>query len=173
MVSILRNLSRLYTKNRTYIYKIEEINENSNRIIISSRGRVNLVTTIDELGRNNYIINFLPPHHACWIGYYFGRKWSPQDKFRNINYENLCPTQGHSDYKIICQNRIGEIQYQNIKNGIIYTVNPLDLAQSKVISKFNSSQAFYVGFLAAIRNIKIENRNRRQTTTSPYLKLVK
>jgi hypothetical protein len=53
-------------------------------------------------------------------------------------------------------------------------MEPIELAKSKTITKFNSSQAFYVGFLAALKNIKdSKKKTHNQNTNKPHLQLVK
>lgn len=174
---ILSKLFKLYFPEKNYLYKIEEINECSNRIVISCRGKgVTLVSTIDDIGYDEYIINFLPPHQACWIGYYFGKKWNidKEDKRNKKKCNSQYPRHYDSNYKIICQNRLGEIIFQNSHNGLVYKMEPIELAKSKTITKFNSSQAFYIGFLAALKNIKDSKKKLQHPNISkPHLKLVK
>jgi hypothetical protein len=173
---ILSKFFKLYFPEKNYLYKIEEIDEFSNRIVISCRGKgVTLVSTIEDVGYDEYIINFLPPHQACWVGYYFGKKWNinKEDK-RNKKKFNSHPKHYDSNYKIICQNRLGEIIFQNAQSGSVYKMEPIELAKSKTITKFNSSQAFYVGFLAALKNIKdSKKKTHNQNTNKPHLQLVK
>lgn len=167
----------LYFPEKNYLYKIEEINECSNRIVISCRGKgVTLVSTIEDVGYDEYIINFLPPHQACWIGYYFGKKWTTnkEDKRNKKICNSQYPKHHDSNYKIICQNRLGEIIYQNSHSGLVYKMDPIELAKSKTITKFNSSQAFYIGFLAALKNIKdSQKKTHHQNINKLHLKLVK
>lgn len=174
---ILGKLLKLYFPEKNYLYKIEEINECSNRIVISCRGKgVTLVSSIEEIGYDEYIINFLPPHQACWIGYYFGKKWSTnkEDKQYKKKYNYQYPRYHDSDYKIIGQNRLGEIIFQNSHNGLIYKMDPIELAKGKTIIKFNSSQAFYIGFLASLKNIKnSKKKSQNPNISKSHLKLVK
>lgn len=170
-------LLKLYSPEKKHLYKIEEINECTNRIVISCQGKgVTLVSTIEDIGYDEYIVNFLPPHQACWIGYYFGKKWSIRKEDKNNAKKNSLhhPNYHNSDYKIICQNRLGEIIYQNTHSGFVYKKDPIELAKSKTITKFNPSQAFYIGFLAALKNIKDSNKESFvKNTNKPYLKIVK
>ena len=157
LIKLIINFSKSYSINKKFIYKIEEINTQLDRVVLSCRGKgATIVTTIHDISQDEYIINGLPPHHACWIGYYYGKNWLITRELVNCEKSSfsLYPKHFDSNYKIICQNRTGDIVYQNIKSGIVYNLEPMALAKSKIIAKFNSSQAFYVGFLAAIKRIK-------------------
>lgn len=174
---ILSKFFKLYSFEKNHRYKIEEINECSNRVVISCRGKgVTLISTIEEIGFDEYIINFLPPHQACWIGYYFGKQWSinKEDKKNTKKCDSQYPKHHDSDYKIICQNRLGEIIYQNSHSGLVYKTEPIELAKSKTITKFNPSQAFYIGFLAALKNVKDSKKKPlNPNINKSHLKLVK
>lgn len=50
-------------------------------------------------------------------------------------------------------------------------MDPIELAKSKTIILFNSSQAFYIGFLASLKNNK--NMKKKVLENKPILKLVK
>ena len=54
---------------------------------------------------------------------------------------------------------------------MMYKMDPIELAQTKTIILFNPSQAFYIGFLAALKN----NRDLKKKIIfkKPFLKLVK
>jgi len=177
--SIFRNIFNLYRQDRNYIYKIEEINECSNRVVLSCTGKgATLIIDIDSIGNDDYIINFLPPHHACWLGYHYGKIWYLQreKKIHLKQCHSACSDYFDYDskFKIIYQNRLGEIVYQNTQNGSIQKMDLLELAKSKVISKFNSSQAFYIGFLAALKTVKVSNKTQNKSTnTFRHLTVVK
>lgn len=172
-LNLLTNFFKLYFPGKKYLYKIEEINEPLNQVIISCRGKsATLVSTIEDIGYDQYIITSLPPHQACWIGYYFGKNWYANKNQRKSNPSSLeHPTHQDSNYRIICQDRIGNIIYQNSHNGLIYKMNPLELAKNKTIILFNSSQAFYIGFLASLKNNK--DIKKKINVNKPILKLVK
>lgn len=169
----ITNFFKLYFPEKKYLYKIEEINEPLNQVVISCRGKgATLVSTIEDMGYDQYIITSLPPHHACWIGYYFGKNWYINKNQQKINSSSpQHPSHQNSNYRIICQDRFGDITYQNSQNGLIYKMDPIELAKSKTIILFNSSQAFYIGFLAGLKNSK--DIKKEININKPILKLVK
>jgi hypothetical protein len=50
-------------------------------------------------------------------------------------------------------------------------MDPIELAKNKSIILFNSSQAFYIGFLASLKNNK--DIKKKINVNKPILKLVK
>lgn len=172
-LNLLTNFFKLYFPEKKYLYKIEEINECLNQVVISCRGKgVTLVSTIEDIGYDQYIITSLPPHQACWIGYYFGKNWCKNKNQQKTNPSSpQYPSHQNSNYRVICQDRIGDIIYQNSHNGLIYKIDPIELAKSKTIILFNSSQAFYIGFLASLKNSK--DIKKKININKPILKLVK
>ncbi|MFJ1268643.1 phosphoheptose isomerase [Legionella lytica] len=162
---------KLYFPEKNYLYKIEEINECLNRVVISCRGKgATLVSTIEDIGYDQYIITSLPPHQACWIGYYFGKSWGIKKSQKKTNLSSPHQTSQKSNYRIICQDRMGNIIYQSTQNRAMYKMDPIELAKSKTIILFNSSQAFYIGFLAGLKNTK---DIKKINVNKPILKLVK
>ncbi|RJT69303.1 phosphoheptose isomerase, partial [Legionella taurinensis] len=158
-------------------YRVEEINECTNQVVISCHGKgVTIITTIEDIGQDKYIICSLPPHQACWLGYYFGKNWNVRKEFGNKLYtdESEIYCDKNSDYRIIYQDRYGEITYQNSYTGLVSKMDPIELAKSKKITLFNASQAFYIGFLAALKNGKdIRKKPQLRTSNKPILKLIK
>lgn len=177
---VLLGVLTSYSFDKNYIYKIQEIDELEDQVIISCQGRGAAIrASIDDIGNDEYIVNSLPPHHACWLGYYYGKKWL---KVKNKGKYSNCSDRytGYSKqeiFKIIGQNRAGEILYKNILNEVLYQENPIQLAKSKTISKFDASQAFYIGFLAALKAVKTPstdfNENMKPIKNKPYLRVVK
>ena len=169
----LTSFFKLYFPEKKYLYKIEEINEPLNQVVISCRGKgATLVSTIDDIGYDQYIITSLPPHQACWIGYYFGKIWCENKSQKKANPSS--PQQinhQNSNYRIIGQDRIGDIIYQGTHHGSMYKMDPIELAKSKSIILFNSSQAFYIGFLASLKNSK--DMKKKINVNKPILKIVK
>jgi len=173
-INLFINFFKLYFPEKKHLYKIEEINEYLNQVVISCRRKnAILVSTIEDIGHDQYIINYLPPHQACWIGYYFGKNWflNKMAQQKTNSSESQYPNHQDSNYKIIYQNRRGELIYQNSYDGFVYTMDPIELAKSKTITLFNASQAFYIGFLAGLKSTK--DVNKKLNINKPILKLVK
>ncbi|MDX1836485.1 phosphoheptose isomerase [Legionella taurinensis] len=177
IINLFVKFFKLYFPEKSYLYKIEEISECSNQVSISCHGKgVTIITTIEDIVQDKHIINFLPPHQACWLGYYFGKKWDLKKEFGKKTCADALEVScdGNSGYRIICQNRQGEIIYQNSHTGSLSKMDPIELAKSKKITLFNASQAFYIGFLAALRNGRDIRKNAQsRNLNQPILKLVR
>lgn len=168
--NFLTNFFKLYFPEKNYLYKIEEINERLDQVVISCRGKgATLVSTIEDIGYDQYIITSLPPHQACWIGYYFGKSWGVNKSQKKVNLSSPQQASQNSNYRMICQDRFGDIIYQST-DGTMYKMDPIELAKSKTIILFNSSHAFYIGFLAGLKNSK---DMKKINVNKPILKLVK
>lgn len=177
IIGLFVKFFKLYFPEKSHLYKIEEINECSNQVSISCYGKgVTIITTIEDIGQDKHIINFLPPHQACWLGYYFGKNWDLKKEFRKKTYTDKLDVSCNinSDYRIICQNRQGEIIYQDSHTGSVFKMDPIELAKSKKITFFNASQAFYIGFLAALKNVRdIRKSAQSRNSNQPILRLVR
>ncbi|MDF1761323.1 MAG: phosphoheptose isomerase [Coxiellaceae bacterium] len=157
----------------SYIYKIEEINENLNQVKISCSGRgAILITSIDAVIYDDYIIKKMPPHHACWLGYYYGKDWLKKNNKLHMNHKyKASDLASSSRYIIQYQNRAGLISYSDQQTGKHYLIEPSRLAASLKISDFESQQACYIGFLSGLETLK--NTSSNIPHHQPQLRVVK
>lgn len=171
--SINKLNSLLHPKKIHHIYKIEEINERANQVKISCRGRgAILISSIDSVIYDDYIIQKMPPHHACWLGYYYGKKWrrdsNKNHKHYTCKHNSQSPT---TRYRILYQNRAGLISYIDKKTERHFFALPSELAESKKISYFDAPQACYIGFLSGL---EVATKTSAQTIhTQSHLRVVK
>lgn len=172
---IFQRLLKLYSSSCGYFYKIEDIDVTTNKIIVSCKGKgATLHTTIPSIACDNYIINYLPPHHACWIGYYYGRYWYSNRNDIKCKIIELSESQFYTKYQIVSLNRNNLITYVNTKTKETFRKTPTDLAQDKLIIEFDSEQTFYIGFLAGISAEKtLDKQPTENQNTKPTLRLVK
>lgn len=137
-------------------YHIEEIDLTKQQLVIRCRGTRSIMrpSYVDVIA-DDTIIRGLSPMHACWVGGYFGRAFRSPDqkkemlgKMRNISF-SLKNNRGR--YKIIFQNRNGDIGYFDQKTKREFVEHPLTVANNEyIISGFDPSQACYIGMLAGI-----------------------
>lgn len=152
---ILNNLRAIYSFNKGFLYRVEEIDASLDKVRIFCRwGKGSTITTsIQDIGSDNYIVSHLPPLHASWIGYYYGKKWLKSEVKKksltnsvNVNVMNFC-----SNVKILCKDRSGCILYKNLKTGQMNKEHPHCIASSNKIELFNAKQAYFIGFSAALQ----------------------
>ena len=170
----IKTANKLITmQHDSYIYKIEEINENLNQVKISCRGRgAILITSIDAVIYDDYIMQKMPPHHACWLGYYYGKDWLKKNNKSHINHKYKASNLTSSPrYIIQYQNRDGLISYSDQQTGKHYLIEPSKLATSLKISDFESQQACYIGFLSGLETL--QNNSRNTPHSQPQLRVVK
>jgi len=74
-------------------------------------------------------------------------------------------------YKIVSQDRLGQITYCDVINKTTYTASPVRIiTDHQLIVKFSSLQSFYIGLLAGLSNVK--KRKRKISPEKSHLKLV-
>jgi hypothetical protein len=176
---VITEIIRSFRSAEQALYRIEEINTSLNEVVLHSRGaRATLRTTITETIADHNIVNNLSALQACWLGYYYGKQQraetSPNKKSKHASKHvafNLQIGKGH--YKIVSQEREGEIKYIDVLTRKEFKDQPLDIAQNELlISQFDPSQACYIGMLAGLAanrhgNLQVNKQSR------PILRIVK
>lgn len=157
------------------LFRIEEIDLSSQAVIFYCQG-VNTVLKmpIPEAISDDAIISNLRPTQACWLGYYYGKiaRDIPSLTKRNVSDFLLCFSQGQ--FKILSQDRKGDITYIDTKTKEIYTENPIELSKNEfVISRFDPSQACYIGIIAGINISRVGESVFSKRKIHPILKVVK
>ncbi len=153
-------------------YRIAEINTQTQEVVFHIRNKgVFLRCSLSEAIAINTIINDLTPWDACLLGGYFGRvlrtsvkKGIALKKAKSMSF--LLKDNG-SQYKIVFQNRDGKIGYIDRKQKREFLEHPVTIANAQhVISKFDPSQACYIGILAGIsieKSIQVDERTGQHT----------
>ncbi len=158
--------------------RLEEIDISKKIVIVRSRGaRAVLKISIAEAIADPSIVANLLPAQACWLGYYAGLIYDQSEiqrqkqllKNADSGFSLKC---SKGQFKIISQDRKGEITYIQPKTQAVTTCFPIDIVQNdSVISNFDTSQACYIGILAGIYAAKYgANINVRQ---KPILRVIK
>ncbi|OGT53631.1 MAG: hypothetical protein A3F17_01095 [Gammaproteobacteria bacterium RIFCSPHIGHO2_12_FULL_41_15] len=136
-------------------YFIEEIDVSKHMLVVRCRGTrsVMKMSYVDIINQVE-IIEGLSPVHACWIGGYLGRCLVNAEKKEilqnrmNISF-GLKNKKGR--YKILFQNRNGDIGYFDQKTKREFLESPLVVANNDhLITGFDPSQACYIGMLAGL-----------------------
>jgi hypothetical protein len=138
------------------LYFVEEIDVSMQMVVIRCRGMDTVIrVTFAEAIADGKLVGGMSSMQACMLGGYYGRAMrltmegrSALRKAKNMNFL-LCGEA--SRYKIIFQNRDGDIGYFDQGSRKEYTESPLALVEnSYIISNFDAREACYIGILAGI-----------------------
>ncbi|OGT41295.1 MAG: hypothetical protein A3F13_09865 [Gammaproteobacteria bacterium RIFCSPHIGHO2_12_FULL_40_19] len=159
---------------------LEEIDISKKVVVVRSRGaRAVLKLSIAEAIADPSIIANLLPVQACWLGYYAGLLYDPAEIQKQKQY--LKNAEGvfslkcaAGQYRVVSQDRKGEITYMKSNDTDVITEYPINIVQDEVtISKFDASQACYIGILAGIYVTKYGNNAQTIQKKPPILHVIK
>lgn len=160
MFSLFQKLSRFVTSLFGFhmgpTYRIVEVNQTTQQIAFQLKGKAIIVRcTFAEAIANHAVINGLLPTDACWIGGYYGRamraSMEGRQALRTAKNMTFLLKNNFGRYKIIFQNRDGEIGYIDNKTKQEFIEHPLTLVTNEyIVNHFDPSQACYLGILAGI-----------------------
>jgi len=155
VISKIKNIyNLLFFTEETYF--IEEINVQTNKVIIRYRGtRTIIKADLGSIISDAKIIDGLSPEQACLIGGYFGRvlrkSLESNKALKKAKRLSFLLKNNRGQYRIVFENRSGEVGYLDQKTKKEFIEHPLTMAKnSYIISKFDPSQACYIGILAGI-----------------------
>lgn len=176
---LIEHFKRSYR--RPILYKISSIDaENQTAILHVNFKNIFFTQTFSEIISNVEIIEGLSPQQACWLGVYYGRALKTaldgKKNLRNIKKPDYLLQHKQGCYKIISENRDGNITCIHVKTKQTLTSHPLCIAEDGTfIKNFDANQACYIGILAGIAMIKKQNHAQVETKQHcvPYLRLVK
>ena len=162
MVWFIRKFAALL-KRKTFkrseepLCRMVEINVTTQEVVFQVRNKSILLRfKFAEAINDRIIIENIAPWEACWLGGHFGRALRATQEGRNSlkKAKKMCfllTTKG-GRYRVVFENRTGEIGYIDTKTGQEFVEHPLTIATNEfVINRFNSGQACYIGILAGIR----------------------
>ncbi len=192
MSKLMEYIQLLLSSMRSYRrvpYQIESIDVTKGTMLLRLSGSCTVIKTtiIDTIG-NPKILSALTPLQACCIGGYYGRFLRKtlvgKEAIKTMKKMAFLLNGDKGQYKIIYQNRDGSLGYIHKKIRKEFVEQPLILVNSKkIISKFDPSQACYIGILAGISMDKIEKSSEKKEQGScvlpsaqsirPKLRLVK
>lgn len=166
-------------------YCIEEIDTNTQEILLRCRGTDTIIKLTYEAAISDaMILEGLSAEQACLLGGYYGRVMraeSGNHKHRAMKMKFLLHK--HSGYyRIISQDRTGKIAYVDTSDNKEYVEYPLTIVSSRhIISKFDPSQACYLGMLAGVsieKTLQSDKKNNedqlhQMAAQRPKLRVVK
>lgn len=139
-------------------YKIVDISKDSNTFALQCINTNAIFhAKLQEIIYDDSILHGLHPIQACYIGIEYAKhlKSDPNPTIvKNIHSKKL-PKQAicrYGDYKLLYQNRKGNICFINILSQNEIIMDPRDIALSEeLIQEFDAAQAFYIGLLAGLK----------------------
>jgi hypothetical protein len=165
----------LWNKSKTSLYRIEEICISKREIIFYGRdSRTIIKASFEEAINTPGIIFNLPPIHACWIGYYYGKALREgQLTPKNIGFL-LRPSKKR--YNIISlDHRNSIITYIDLKDRSEHTASIIELARNnEFLENIGPSQACYIGIWTGIEVAKHGSEILiSKPSNVPHLRIVK
>lgn len=163
----LKSLRELAAHYRRSLYQIEEIDIQTRRVIIHCRGtRTVIKTTIEAVVSDYRLIAGLSPVQACLIGGYVGRaiqaKHHDGNAIKETRKMSFLLENHDGQYRIVFQDRSGQVGYVDKKSKQEFVELPLTIVKNEyAISRFDPSQACYIGILAGISLEKAILRNQK------------
>ena len=187
--SALDNLGvalRMVTYYKVSPYRIEELDAKHERVVIRCRGnRMVLKLSFAGVLRDERLVAGLPAIQACVLGGYIGRALrssrSGRDALRRAKQMTFLLKNNRGRYKMVFQNRTGEIAYIDKRSKREYLEHPLAIVGHEYIMReFDPSQACYIGILAGVsmeKALDLEQKTGQKTLsklmkTPPKLRIV-
>ncbi len=150
-----------------YSCRISEVNVISQEVIFHIINKnVFLKCLLSDAISNLSIINALGPSEACWLGGHFGKTLGEtlerSSAIKKAKSMSFLLKNKRGSYRIVFQNRNGEIGYCNQKTKQEFIEHPFTIAANEyIVSCFDPSQACYIGILAGISMEKIKNHDKK------------
>jgi len=174
-----KNISKNNKADYIFYRIVDYINTKHEYVLhcLNTRALFNYVIT--EITQDITIISGLSPQQACYIGieyakYLKSHSESVQKKMK-LKTENYL-TCRYGKYRICYEDRIKNICFICIKTKEEFLMSPKEICSSEeFIEEFDSLQAYYIGFLAGLRNYEQEKPTINTTSvfSVPYLRIVK
>jgi len=170
---------------RTYSYVLEEVNMARQEAVVRCSGtRTIMKFTLEALVGDMIIIQGMSPAHACLLGGCYGRilraAMEGREVIKRVKKLDFLLSNRTGRYRIVFQNRRGEVGYIDKKSRQEFVEHPLTIVNNKhIISEFDSSEACYIGILAgstvekAIGSEKDANIVENLIQKPPRLRIVK
>lgn len=153
---------------KRYRYNLEAICPHSKKAHLYNRGSI--ILPLRNLIFNHSLIENMEPLDASHIGYYYAifGDHAVHEIFSSLDQEKPISFK-YGTLKITSITRNGKLNIVDQEHNILLTKIPIDLYRNTIlISKFSSSQAMYIGYLAGLSIKEKEKQNGK-----PLLKIVK
>jgi len=137
-------------------YLIEEIDMSSRLVFLRCVGsRMVVKFKIEQFVSDISLVDKLPAKQSCVLGGCYGRilraAMEGRDALNKVKKMNFLLSNKRGRYKIVFQNRNGDIGYYDQKTRQEFVEHPLTIVNNDyIISEFDPSQACYIGILAGI-----------------------
>lgn len=147
---------KLFRYRDDVFYRIIEIDTSAQEVTFHIKNKAaSLKCKFSEAINEAEIIQGLDSLDACWLGGYFGRalraSLEGRELLKRAKRMSFLLVHKKGRYKIIYQNRSGEIGYIDQNTRKEFVEYPLTVANNDyIISAFDSNQACYIGILAGI-----------------------
>ena len=147
---------------------IKHINIENHEIIFFCRGTNVLITlSFEQLIDDQAMISNFSATEAAIIGYYFGRYYvtNLNKKTYSMTSFNFIESNNKNDCKIIMIDRYKNIIFSNNMNNETNALSPISIFENKkLLKKFGSIPACYIGILSGIESSKsYQSRNKKPT----------
>ena len=163
------------------VCRLLEINQEKQEVKFQIKMKMpTLKCTIEEAVNNLNLINHISAIEACYLGGHYAETQNSaksNNSKRRTTPVSFSIKKGTERCRILYENRDGFVGYYDKKLNEEFTEHPINIVKNEnLIAHFNSSQAFYIGFLAGLKYQKEKNRpdkkEKRITNKKPYLRLV-
>jgi hypothetical protein len=147
--------------------RIAEINVAAQQVTFHVKKKsLFLKYTFSEAVCDMGIIQSLSPVEACWLGGYFGRAFRACEAGRpilkRVKNGSFLLSSKRGRYKVVFENRTGEVGYFDKKSKKEFVEHPLTIANNPyLIAEFDSSQACYIGILAGASMEKMIEQDKK------------
>jgi len=165
-------------------YCIEEIDTEAQEIMVRCRGTDTIIKLNYESAISDpMMLNGMSSEQACLLGGYYGRVMRMEGNHKQrANKMKFLLHKNAGCYRIIYQDRTGKIAYLDTINQKEYVEYPLTIVSTRhIISKFDPSQACYLGILAGLsieKTMKSDQKTgdkqlQKMAAERPKLRVVK
>lgn len=148
-------------------YKIVDSLEENKYVLQCKNTKAIINLKLEEIVFDLDILHRLHPAQSCYIGIEYSKYikfLSSQVEIQKRNKEKFRTHDifRYGNYRLISQDRQGDICFLNVKTNEEFIMDPRDIALSEeLINEFDAAQSFYIGLLTGLRlnnkTIKKEN----------------
>lgn len=137
-------------------YHIEEVSVKAQTILVRCRGtRTAFKITFESAISGSWLVPGLDSGQAAMLGGYYGRALRAategREVLKKVKNMSFLLSNKRGRYKIVFQDRNGDIGYYDQKTRQEFVEHPLTIVSNDyIISEFDSSQACYIGILAGV-----------------------
>lgn len=161
-IKYIKNIALASWYAKGYVYNLELINTETKKAEMYYKGSRKLVSIpLNRLFFCEEIISRCPSIDAAHIGYYSACTGSLNYTGKSL-FEGNVQKLADGVLNIRSINRNKKITIYDSKNEMVFSKNPCDIYfNKKLIERFSSTQALYIGYLTGIYERSSENNNEK------------